>query len=200
MRKYINMHCIQEVLTDLHLLNHLPAWWCLDKSIFTTVVRFTNMFENNCTIPIFRKPIHNSLFQTETIYTTDTWGNKIKSGGRMIQWCRRRMEVPVFQLQHSAELCQRGRNKPQTLMRLYTSVEGKLWHWDSKQLGCFTAAETGRLVGIEGGMNAAMYRNVLYENLWLGRMTTQSTWPRSHRNSFRTTQEKTKQWTKSFHF
>lgn len=31
--------------------------------------------------------------------------------------------------------------------------------------GCFSAAETGRLVGIEGKMNRAMYRDILDENL-----------------------------------
>ena len=31
--------------------------------------------------------------------------------------------------------------------------------------GCFSAAGTGRLVRIEGKMNAAMYRNILDENL-----------------------------------
>ena len=32
--------------------------------------------------------------------------------------------------------------------------------------GCFSAAGTGRLVGIEGKMNAAMYRDILDENLF----------------------------------
>ena len=31
--------------------------------------------------------------------------------------------------------------------------------------GCFSAAGTGRLVRIEGKMNAAMYRDILDENL-----------------------------------
>ena len=31
--------------------------------------------------------------------------------------------------------------------------------------GCFSAAGTGRLVRIEGKMNAAMYRDILEENL-----------------------------------
>ena len=31
--------------------------------------------------------------------------------------------------------------------------------------GCFSAAQTGRLVRIEGKMNAAMYRDLLDENL-----------------------------------
>ncbi len=38
--------------------------------------------------------------------------------------------------------------------------------WCSIMLwGCFSAAGTGRLVRIEGKMNAAMYRNILNENL-----------------------------------
>ncbi len=31
--------------------------------------------------------------------------------------------------------------------------------------GCFSAAETGQLVAIEGKMNAAKYRDILDENL-----------------------------------
>ncbi|KAL0147737.1 hypothetical protein M9458_056976, partial [Cirrhinus mrigala] len=39
------------------------------------------------------------------------------------------------------------------------------WWWQHLVLGCFSAAGTGRLVAIEGKMNAAKYRDILDENL-----------------------------------
>ena len=66
--------------------------------------------------------------------------------------------------------------------------------------GCFSVAGTGRLVTIEGKMNAAMYRDIQEENLlqsalelrlgWrfiFSRTTTLSTQPRYWRSGFRTT-------------
>ena len=42
---------------------------------------------------------------------------------------------------------------------------GEAWWWQHHALGCFSAAETGRLVRIEGKMNGAKYREILDEYL-----------------------------------
>ena len=39
------------------------------------------------------------------------------------------------------------------------------WWWQHHAVGCFSAAGTGRLVRIEVKMNAAMYSDILEENL-----------------------------------
>ncbi len=45
------------------------------------------------------------------------------------------------------------------------SPNSEAWWWQHHAVGCFSAAGTGRLVAIEGKMNAAKYRDILDENL-----------------------------------
>ncbi len=45
------------------------------------------------------------------------------------------------------------------------SPNSEAWWWQHHAVGVFSAAGTGRLVAIEGKMNAAKYRDILDENL-----------------------------------
>ena len=68
------------------------------------------------------------------------------------------------------------------------------WWWHIMLWGCFSAAGTGRIVRIEGKINAAMYSDILDENLFQtgatvhlsAGQTTLSTQPRYQRSGFRT--------------
>ncbi len=46
-----------------------------------------------------------------------------------------------------------------------TVQNSEAWWWQHHAVGVFSAAGTGRLVAIEGKMNAAKYRDILDENL-----------------------------------
>ncbi len=55
--------------------------------------------------------------------------------------------------------------KPGTAHHLSNTVPSWSMWWQHMLWGCFSAAGTGRLVALEGKMNAAKYRDILDENL-----------------------------------
>ncbi len=58
-----------------------------------------------------------------------------------------------------------GENQALLITCPNTVPNSEAWWWQHHAVGCFSAAGTGRLVAIEGKMNAAKYRDILDENL-----------------------------------